>query len=94
MPLRYFRLVFYGSYILIHLTMVTWSFIHTDGFMAIVSECAHFAGLVCGILLGLILVKNLKIEYHEIVIRCFCILLFTLVCVALLGLNYYDLYKV
>uniref|UniRef100_A0AC34FLX9 EF-hand domain-containing protein n=1 Tax=Panagrolaimus sp. ES5 TaxID=591445 RepID=A0AC34FLX9_9BILA len=94
MPLRLFRLTFYGSYILCHFIMVVWSFTHTDGFRAIVSECAHVGGFLSGILLGLILVKNLKIEQHEIVIRFFCMLLFTLVCGALFGLNVYNLYKI
>uniref|UniRef100_A0A7E4ZVW9 Rhomboid domain-containing protein n=1 Tax=Panagrellus redivivus TaxID=6233 RepID=A0A7E4ZVW9_PANRE len=96
MPLRHLRLVFYGSYILIHISEVSMRLIYaSDDSMAIIApEVAHFAGFLGGILLGLIMVKNLKVEQHEIVIRTVCIIFFSLLVVALIGLNCFDFYEI
>lgn len=87
MPLRYFRLALYGSYILIHFGQ----FGLTRDLNMLNAETAHIAGLICGILLGLIMVKNLKIEKHEIVIKGICIILFSILLVVLVSLNLCNL---
>ncbi|KAE9556423.1 hypothetical protein FO519_000308 [Halicephalobus sp. NKZ332] len=90
MPLRYFRLALYGSYILIHFIelglTLNWNMLHT--------ETAHIAGLICGILLGLIMVKNLKIEQYEIVIKGVCVILFSVLLCVLVVLNLYNLHTI
>lgn len=94
MPLRYLRLALYGSYIIIHLTLAVFDIIENDIHEAIVTEIAHIGGLTCGILLGLIMVKNLIIEKHEIIIKSICTILFIFISVILLCLNFYNLYDI